>query len=58
MEIRTCATGPYLFIGILISYIVLCLVLGAKKAYFEPFVEPPEEADPTPTASTTTTTQA
>jgi hypothetical protein len=57
MEIPTFATGPYLFIAIIFGYILLCLFIGGKKAYFEPFVEPPEEAAP-PATSTTTTTQA
>jgi hypothetical protein len=54
MGIPTFATPPLLFIGILVGYIVLCLVLGAKKTYFEPFVEPTKEAEPTPATSTTT----
>jgi hypothetical protein len=54
MEIATFATGPYLFIAIIVGYVLLSLFIGGKKAYFEPFVEPPEEAEPTPAASTTT----
>ncbi len=38
-------TGPWLFLVILATYIILSLVIGGKKTYFDPFVEPPEEKD-------------
>jgi hypothetical protein len=41
-------TPWWLFLGIVASYVVLSLVIGGKKAYFEPFVEPPEEKEATP----------
>ena len=41
-------TAP-LFIGIIAVYVLLSLfLLGGKKLFFEPFVEPPEEKDVTP----------
>jgi hypothetical protein len=50
----TFATPWWLFIGIVAGYVVLSLFLGAKKTYFEPFVEPPEEPETKPASQPTT----
>jgi hypothetical protein len=43
-------TPWWLFLGILAVYIALSLFIGGKKAYFEPYLEPKEENEPTPEA--------
>lgn len=45
---QTFATPWWLFIVIVVGYVVLSLALGAKKTYFDPFVEPAEEAENQP----------
>ncbi len=38
-------TAPY-FIAILLAYLALCLLLGAKGVYFEPYRGEEEEKQP------------
>ncbi len=36
---------PIVFIGILLVYLAISLALGAKKVYFEPFTEAPDDPE-------------
>lgn len=47
-QVPTFNTPVLLFIGILAAYIGLCLMIGGKKTYFDPYVEKPEEPEANP----------
>ncbi|HEY9680128.1 MAG TPA: hypothetical protein V6C86_00875 [Oculatellaceae cyanobacterium] len=45
-------TSWWLFLIIIFGYVALSLFIGGKRVFFEPFTEPPEEAENTPKTET------